>query len=253
MKIMFLNGNKSIFIVSLILLLIDGSQACAHASMSDNLLVAQSPGVPVRGSAPTCGGYSYNPGIVQYGAPTPYANPYYNQYNPYNNYYNNLSGAVYGAYPYSNYMGHYNIGGVGIPVYGIPQLVSGGYYGINVGGAPYQFWRGPSGFYYPWVAGYAYNSYPIYTVDSNSNTSRQTLPPVSTIISDMDSYLDKAKEKGKISSSDYQSLRLRANDLLSKEKSLAYESGGALDPDQEAEIRRDVEGLSAEVAHRVKP
>jgi len=40
---------------------------------------------------------------------------------------------------------------------------------------------------------------------------------------------------------------------LSKENSLAYEAGGTIDPSQESEIRRDVEGLSAEVARSVRP
>jgi len=198
---------------------------------------------------------SYNPG--NYGtcpntySPNPYVpNPYVP--NPYGYYYN-PTGTVYSGNPYSGYVGRYNINGVSIPVYSPPQLISGNLYGINVGGVPSQYWRAPSGFYYPWVGGYGYTRYPIFVVPPNTTTPSQTLPPIHTLISDLDDYLDKAKEKGKIDSNNYQSLRLRANDLLSKEKSLAYEEGGTLDPGDEAGIRRDVEELSAEVARRVKP
>lgn len=208
---------------------------------------------PTMGAGPVWGA---SPGMVHYGV-SPYYNPGYSYgtyYNPYNNpYYYHPGGAVYGGYTYSGYVGRYNIGGVTVPVYGSPQLIAGDYYGMNVGGAPYQFWRAPSGFYYPWVGGYAYNSYPIYAISPDNNTPRQTLPPVSTVISDLDKYLDSAKKNDKITSGDYQSLRQRASDLLSKEKSLAYEEGGTINPDQEDEIRQDVDELSAEVAHRVQP
>jgi hypothetical protein len=89
-------------------------------------------------------------------------------------------------------------------------------------------------------------------VPPNSTAPSQTRPPISTVIGDLDNYLDTAKANGKINAADYQHLHLRASDLLSKEKSLTYEEGGVLDPDSEADIRKDVEGLSAEVAHRVK-
>ncbi len=209
-------------------------------ALAQNLAQAISP--PRSGGAPVYGynNYGYNSG-VRYGGYPAYGNPYNTIYGGYSN-------------PYApTYEGRYNYGGVSMPVYGPPQLISGNLYGINTGGTPAQFWRAPSGFYYPWVGGYNYRNYPIYVVPPNNTAPSQTVPPVSTVISDLDNYLDKAKEKGKISAGDYQSLRLRASDLLSKEKALAYEEGGVIDSDSEAEIRRDVEGLSAEVVHRVKP
>ncbi len=234
---------SSALMIMLLILVVESAFNCVCAYNQGQPVVGASPYIATpNGAVP----WGYNPNIRQYGA-----NPYYNyNYNPYA--YGN-TGTVYGASPYSNYYGRYNLGGVVAPVYGPPQLIPGGLYGINVGGAPAQFWRAPSGFYYPWAPGYAYTSYPIYVMPPNSNAPSQTLPPVSTVVSDLDSYLDKAKEKGKISSADYQSLRQRSNDLLSKEKSLAYEQGGVIDPDDEAGIRRDIEGLSAEVAHRVRP
>jgi len=187
-----------------------------------------------------------------------YNNSGYPITNPYGGYpvYNNPYNTVYGGYGnpyYPTYQGRYNFGGISTPVYGPPQLIHDNFYGINAGGTPAQFWRAPSGFYYPWVGGYRYTNYPIYVVPPNNGTPRQTVPPISTVISDLDSYLEKAKENGKVSAGDYQTLRLRANDLLSREKAVTYEEGGVIDPDSEAEIRRDVEGLSAEIAHRVKP
>ena len=176
----------------------------------------------------------------------------YNGYPAYNNPYNTMYGGYTNPY-YPTYQGRYNVGGISTPVYSPPQLIRDNCYGINSGGMPGQFWRAPSGFYYPWVGGYHYTNYPIYVVPPNNGAPRQTLPPVSTVISDLDSYLDKAKANGKISAGDFQTLRLRANDLLSREKAVTYEEGGVIDADSEAEIRRDVEGLSAEVAHRVQP
>ena len=205
-----------------------------------------SPALPVPGySYPAYGypGYSYpgygaSPGISPYtGTPyiyqqTPY--PYYRS--PYG-----YSTPNYGGSPY-----------YGTPV-SVPQSYVGQYYGLTFGGNSLRLWKANSGYYYPWVGGYGYNGYPIFVLPQGQTTPTATLPPVSVLVSDLDDYLDKSKEKGKVSEGDYTSLKRRANDLLSKEKSLAYEAGGSIDPDQEAGIRRDIEELSGEVAHRVQP
>ncbi len=213
-----------------------------HPVFSQNLVPGSHSAIltPQSVGTPAYGNYGYPAGNPYGGTPV------------YNNPYNTMYGGYYNPY-YPTYQGRYNIGGISTPVYGTPQLLRDNFYGINAGGMPAQFWRAPSGFYYPWVGGYRYSSYPIYGVAPTNGSPMQTLPPIKTVISDLDSYLDKAKENGKINAGDYESLRLRANDLLSKEKSLAYEEGGVIDPESEAEIRRDVEGLSAEIAHRVKP
>ncbi len=206
---------------------------------------APSPGAPgaVPYNAPT--GYYYGPGNAYHGG---YANtnPYYQNYPVYGNY-------PYGNPYYSPYVGRYNINGVNIPVFGAPQPLGSNLYGVTYGGAPYQFWRAPSGFYYPWAGGYNYNQYPILVMPPSSSTPVQTLPPVTTVVSDLDSYLNRAKEEGKISNENYVNLRERAHNILNKAQDDAQANGGTIDPDQEADLRRDVENLSAEVAYRVKP
>jgi hypothetical protein len=210
-------------------------------------------GVPGFGGMPAAPGFSPYGGSP-YGNPygNPYANPYSNPYaNPYTNPYANPYGHPY-ASPYFGYgnglQGTYSRGG-----YGIPQLIGGNTYSFNVAGAPLNFWRAPSGYYYPWMGGYNYTQYPIFVYNGQQNGASQALPPLSTIFSDLNDYLDKAKKEGKVGETEYEHLKRRASDLLSKENSLAYESGGTIDPSQEAEIRRDVEGLSAEVARSVRP
>jgi hypothetical protein len=77
-------------------------------------------------------------------------------------------------------------------------------------------------------------------------------PPLSTEVTDMLKYLDEQKEKGKLPDSDYNHLKQRALDLLSKERDLRAQSGGSVDPDADRQIRSDVDSLGAEMARRVK-
>jgi hypothetical protein len=189
-------------------------------------------------------GPAYAPPAYNYGYPG--VNYGYNPYAP-------RTVMPYGVpYQYGGGVSPYGVYN-GVPINSAPQLIGGGYYGLNLGGTSLHVWRAPSGYYYPWAGGYGYSSYPIFVVPPGSTSPTQTLPPISTIVSDLDEYLDKAKEKGKIDEDNFVSLKRRANDLLSKEKSLSYEAGGTLDPDQESDIRRDVDELSGEVARRVKP
>jgi hypothetical protein len=118
---------------------------------------------------------------------------------------------------------------------------------------PILFWRAPSGFYYPWSSGFAYTDRPILVMPPNSSNPLRTQPAITTVIADLDSYLDNAKQEGKISDDNYQDLRQRARYLLKKEESMARLNDGVLDPDQEVELRKDVESLSSEVAYRVRP
>jgi hypothetical protein len=180
----------------------------------------------------------------------PYANPYNNPYsNPYSNPVNNPYASPYFGYGNGLQGGYYSRGGG----YGVPQLINGNTYSFNVSGAPLNFWHAPSGYYYPWMGGYHYTQYPIFVYGGGGAGATQTLPPLSTIFSDLNDYLDKAKKDGKVDQTEYEHLKRRASDLLSKENSLAYEAGGTIDASQEAEIRRDVEGLSSEVARSVRP
>jgi hypothetical protein len=179
---------------------------------------------------------------------SPYVNPYANQYvNPYANQYANPY-----VNPYNRTVPGY---GYGVPgaYYGQPQQLGGGIYNISLGGSSLHLWKAPSGYYYPWAGGYNYSQYPIYIYNAGASSPTSSLPPLSTIFSDVNEYLDKAQKDGKIDENEYKHLKLRASDLLRKEKSEAYEGGGALDASQEAQIRADVDGLSAEVARSVRP
>ncbi len=189
-------------------------------------------------------GYIPNPGTYYGGYP--YTNPYYQNYPGYANYH------YYNPYA-PTYLGRYNIGGVIQPVFGPPQIINGNWYGINIGGNPYTYWQAPSGFYYPWSSGFAYTDRPILVTPPNGGNPMQTQPPITTVISDLNSYLNKAKAEGKISTDNYNELQQRAKYLLKKEQSMAQSNEGVLDPDQEVELRKDVESLSAEVAYHVRP
>jgi hypothetical protein len=213
---------------------------------------AASPNIQVGG-----GGYQPNyqapvyvaPGYPAYrSAPGVYNNPYYSSPYPagvYRTPYGTTP--VYGA-PYvpATPYGYSNLAG------GVPTPIGGNLFGITYGNGNLKFWRAPSGYYYPWVGGYNYSAYPILITPPGAASSAPAAPPISTVVSDLNGYLDDAKKNGKISQGDFMSLKRRGSDLLSKEKSLAYEQGG-LDADQEADIRRDVEELSGEVARRVQP
>ena len=192
------------------------------------------------------------PGYPAYrGVPGVYNSPYYSPYaSPYAGgvYRTPYGTTVYGApyVPAAPY-GYSNLAG------GMPTPMGGNLYGIAYGRGNLKVWRAPSGYYYPWVGGYNYAAYPIFVTPPGAANSAPAAPPIGTVVSDLDGYLDDAKKNGKIGSGDFISLKRRGSDLLSKEKSLAYEEGGSLDADQEADIRRDLEELSAEVARRVQP
>lgn len=200
-------------------------------------------GAPAGTAAPMSGypsgGYA-NPYAVQ-----PFGNPYMG-----NPYMYQQRGVPYYHSPYGGYATPYGYTGGVIPAF---QPYGGNCYGVNFNGANLRLWRSTSGYYYPWVPGYNYNTFPIFIVPQGQTNPAPALPPISVLVTDLNDYLDKAKEKGKVSDSDFTSLKRRASDLLSKEKSLAYAAGGQLDPDQESDIRRDVDQLSGEVARRVRP
>jgi hypothetical protein len=68
----------------------------------------------------------------------------------------------------------------------------------------------------------------------------------------MTKYLEDQKDKGKLSDADYNHLKQRAVDLLSKERDLRSQGGGTIDPEAEQSIRSDMDSLGGEVAQRVK-
>lgn len=151
----------------------------------------------------------------------------------------------YGAYgsPY----------GAGYPVFGAPVpygAAGGGFYTINYGGRNVRFWQGPTGYYYPWLSGI---SAPTVYIPQAGQTPQPTAPPISTICSDLLTYLEQQKEQGNVSQEAYEHLKRRTMDIRNKERDLRIASNGSIDSQDEASIRRDLESLGSEVARSVSP
>lgn len=184
------------------------------------------------------------PGYNPYGYPgvSPYISPYVSPYS-------------YGLPNTLNY-GTYNLTpglGVSLPSFGLPQALGGSYFGINTGGTSFRVWQAPSGYYYPWCGAYSLGyQAPIIYVAPGSSSPTPAQPPLSTIFSDLDKFLEESRQKDKLNIIDYNHLKLRARDLQSKERSLRIGGGGSLDPGVEADLRKDIDQLSQEVARRVR-
>jgi hypothetical protein len=158
--------------------------------------------------------------------------------NPY--YYQNLPGTGYYRY--------------GIPTYnyyGAPVPVAGGYFSFRGGGGAFNFWRAPSGYYYPWYAGGVYQPQ-ILVYQSGASNPSPAQPPVTTVIGDMRNFLDDSKAKGKLSEPDYQHLARRLNDIQGKYYSDKIAAGGTLDDGQEADVRKSIDMVGEELTHRLK-
>lgn len=170
-------------------------------------------------------GGTYYPGFVPY---NPYAP---NTYSPYG--YNN---------PYVPYGG-----------YGIPTAQPNGLFQFRVGNVGLNMWRSPSGYYYPWAGlpqGYGYNQTTILYAPQATTAPQPQQPPISTLVKDMLTYLDEAKDKKKISDSDYQHLKRRVTDLQSRTSVLMNQAGGVLDPQDETSIRNDLNSVGSEITTR---
>lgn len=217
--------KKTLWIVAVSLFSLGFSQPSAHAG-------SYSYTVPV---APA----NTNPYVNPYANPyvNPYANPYVNPYaNPYVNPYN--------PYAYNNTLRYNSLN------YGIPQSLPNGYFGFN--GIGVNFWRAPSGYYYPWCGGGFAPSTTILYVPTSGGQATQAQPPISTIVGDLVSFLDDSKTKGRMSEADYTHLRQRALDLQSKQRNLVVQGGGALDPQDEQIIRRDLDQVQQEALERLR-
>lgn len=203
------------------------------------------------------------------GSVTPFGVPGAVRYNPYSPYspYTSPYGQppiipIYGApYSYGYNYANYGVGGFGcVPAYGFnyptlaqPSLIAGNYFGLKIGNANLQMWKAPSGYYYPWCVRPAGLLYPAPIVIYQQGSTQPQLPPLSTLFDDMLKYLNESKEKDRISEADFNHLKLRANDLKKKERSLAIAAGGALPQDSDELLRKDADQLSEEIARRVKP
>lgn len=201
-------------------------------------------------------GYSASPYAGNpYAAGTPYiyGNPYAGS--PYgSNPLFNPAGAGYYSNPWANpYGSPYTYNGMPINSFGTPVPIGGGFFGMASNGHNINFWRAPSGYYYPWTAGYGTGYTAPIVVINNGAAPQAAQPPLSTIFSDTLKYLDEQKAAGKLDPNDFQHLKQRALDLLSKERDLRTQGSGSLDQEQEASIRADVDTLGGEIARRVKP
>ncbi len=195
--------------------------------------------------------YGYGGGFG--GGYSGYGNPYAGSPYGSNPLYNPAGG--YGYNPWVNRYGSpYAYNGTPINSFGAPVSVGNGFFNLSSNGRNFNFWKAPSGYYYPWTAGYGSNyTAPIVIINSGSSAPQPTQPPLSTIFQDTLKYLDDQKAAGKISDADFTHLKQRALDLLSKERSLRNAAGGTLDQSQEQSIRGDVDSLGGEIAQRVKP
>jgi hypothetical protein len=139
----------------------------------------------------------------------------------------------------------------GYPVYGLPQPVPGGLYGMTLGGQRYIFWKAPSGYYYPWAHRTYYGVIPpIVIINESTTTSAQ--PPLSTVFEDLNRFIEDSHEKNKLSQPDYEHLSRRLKDLKGKERSARINLDGQLDAGTEADIRKDLDALGEEVSRRVR-
>lgn len=223
--------KKKVLTIACLIALVSASEAQAQLR-GGRMPVA--PGQPATGSAPI-NPYGYAPMMPgQVYPPGQIINPYA----PYQYPYSYSNPGLYRS-PY----------GSGYPIIGLPQPVGGGYFGMKIGNTQLNMWKAPSGYYYPWLQrpiGFTYA--PIVIVDQGQSTPSK--PPLSTIFSDMNKFLDEAREKGKIADADYRHLKLRASDLQKRERSLRMNMG-TIDEATEDNLRRDVEKLGEEVAYRV--
>jgi hypothetical protein len=132
-----------------------------------------------------------------------------------------------------------------------PQFTGGAAFTCRIGNINCNFWKGNSGYYYPFLS----NSFlyaPIIFIDSSSSTPLAKLPPPAIQLTDTLKYLDDSLKDKKVADAHYKHLKQRAIDLQRKERSMRIAQGGELDADSEAEIRRDLEGLAKEMSEHVK-
>jgi hypothetical protein len=181
--------------------------------------------------------YTTPGGSTMYNPMSPYAP--YSPTNPMNN-----------PYAYPGYGGYGGYGGYAGGGYGVPTALNNGFYRF---GQNLNMWRSPSGYYYPWGGGYSTSTTTILYGAQTGQAPQAQQPPIATMIRDMVSYIDDCKTKNRIDDADYTHLRRRVMDLQSKESLLLSNGNGALDPQDEQQLRRDLDGVSREITQAVKP
>lgn len=142
----------------------------------------------------------------------------------------------------------------GVPGYiAAPVPVGGSNFSFRMGNVNANFWRAPSGYYYPFNS--FYNPFQINTIYVDPSSQEPPIakaPPLSVQFSDTFKFLDDVKKDQKISDADYERLKRRTTDIQNKERSLRIAQGGSLDPEYQSEIRRDMDTLANEIIGRVK-
>lgn len=132
-----------------------------------------------------------------------------------------------------------------------PQFTGGAAFTCRIGNFNCNFWKGSSGYYYPFLSN-TFLYAPIIFVDSVNSTPLAKLPPPAIQLTDTLKYLDDSSKDKKVAESHYKHLKQRATDLQRKERSMRIAQGGELDAESEAEIRRDLDGLAKEMSAHVK-
>lgn len=130
-----------------------------------------------------------------------------------------------------------------------PVALGGAAFNCRIGNVNFRYWRAGSGFYYPYLNGANYYA-PILFTSSNTQPEAK-LPAPAIQLSDLNKFLDDSLKDKKLAEAHYKHLKQRTLDLQRKEKSLRIAQGGELDSESEAEIRRDMEGLTKEMTQRV--
>lgn len=162
----------------------------------------------------------------------------------------------YGYNPYQTTTGFYNpnVGNINYPAFGTPINTGGSYYNVPSGNSRLPMWKAPSGYYYPWCprpTGFVY-AYPMpVLVVENQTQPAPALPPLSTIMSDMEKFLEDSKKDGKITERDYTNMLRRVKDLKSKERTMRIAAGGTLDPGDESQLRTDLDQVGSELTWRL--
>lgn len=160
--------------------------------------------------------------------------------------------------PYQTNSGFFNPtqGNINYPTFGAPVNINGSFYRVPSGNTQLPMWRAPSGYYYPWCprpSGFSYAyPMPVLIIENRQSTSpAPALPPISTMMADMEKYLDDSKKDGKITDRDYTNMVRRVKDLKSKERTMRIAGSGSLDPGDETQIRNDLDQVGSELTWRL--
>lgn len=174
-------------------------------------------------------------------APLPNSGPYYYPGFGYSS--RPLPGAGYGGLGYGS-------------VYGMPiatPIPVGGAAGyFKFGNAAIQYWKAPSGYYYPWGMGAGYGV-PNTTYVIQQGVTQAEKPPLSALFTDMQKYMDDNKDRGRISDADFNHIFRRLQDIRGKYDHDRAAGNGTADASDEEYARRQLELLGSELSMKIKP